>query len=66
MSLNWDDSLDSTSSQIYDSTAMRNLNRYMGALLVILSMALSTYTPAHGPSDKNEHGILGNWASIIR
>src|ERR1700691_4357720 len=66
MSLNWDDSLDSTSSQIYDSTAMRNLNRYMGALLVILSMALSTYTPAHGPSDKNEHGILGKWDSRIR
>jgi len=66
MSLNWDDSLDSTSSQIYDSTAMCNLNRYMGALLVILPMTLSAYSPAHGHSDKNEHGILGKWDSRIR
>jgi Family of unknown function (DUF5640) len=66
MSLNWDDSLDSTGSQIYDSTPMCNLKRYIGAFLVILPMALSTYTPAHGPSDKNEHAILGKWDSKIR
>jgi hypothetical protein len=45
---------------------MCNLKRYMSAFLVILPMTLSTYTPAHGPSNKNEHGILGKWDSKIR
>ena len=45
---------------------MCNLKRSMSAFLVILPMALSTYTPAHSPSDKNKHGILGKWDSKIR
>jgi Family of unknown function (DUF5640) len=45
---------------------MCNLKRYMGTLLVILPMTLSAYSPAHGPSHKNEHGILGKWDSRIR
>jgi hypothetical protein len=45
---------------------MCDLRRYMRTFLVILPITLSTYTPAHGPSDKNEHGILGKWDSRIR
>jgi hypothetical protein len=45
---------------------MCNLKRNMSAFLVILPMALATYTLAHGHSDKNEHGILGKWDSRIR
>ena len=45
---------------------MCNFKRYMRVFLVILPMTLSTYTPTHGNSDKNEHGILGKWDSRIR